>query len=182
MLKHFFMTFACFKHNLLTAQPLKHFLKACYLRLCCTIWHVKGAHHLDLMWSHPNDPASVRSARHFEVNQIADWIRNSVHSNWDGCNWWGPEFWLRYGRQVNGCIILALVGGYWNTSFDACIHSPDFLHIPEPYLKKMRCLKDLVPRSKKVLSWMNFECWLCIFCPALSGTSNLLLCRYVYFK
>ncbi|KAF5843628.1 serine carboxypeptidase S28-domain-containing protein [Dunaliella salina] len=34
----------------------------------------EGAHHLDLMWSNPADPPSVRSARDYEMQHIAAWI------------------------------------------------------------------------------------------------------------
>ena len=33
-----------------------------------------GAHHLDFMWSHPDDPAAVIHARAVERELIADWI------------------------------------------------------------------------------------------------------------
>mmetsp|Transcript_19116 Transcript_19116/g.53498 ORF Transcript_19116/g.53498 Transcript_19116/m.53498 type:complete len:399 (-) Transcript_19116:306-1502(-) len=36
----------------------------------------EGAHHLDLMWSNPADPPSVRSARSYEMQQIAAWIKD----------------------------------------------------------------------------------------------------------
>ena len=33
-----------------------------------------GAHHLDLMFSHPADPLSVKTARQHELNQINAWL------------------------------------------------------------------------------------------------------------
>lgn len=37
----------------------------------------EGAHHLDLMFSHPLDPPSVTEARRFEEHYIAKWIRQA---------------------------------------------------------------------------------------------------------
>ena len=34
----------------------------------------EGAHHLDLMFSHPDDPPSVRAARQFEMAQVRRWV------------------------------------------------------------------------------------------------------------
>ena len=34
----------------------------------------EGAHHLDLMFSHPDDPPSVRVARQFEMAQVRHWV------------------------------------------------------------------------------------------------------------
>lgn len=36
--------------------------------------HTAGAHHLDLMFSNPADPPSVREARAVEEHYIAKWI------------------------------------------------------------------------------------------------------------
>lgn len=33
-----------------------------------------GAHHLDLMFSHPDDPPAVTLARTFELQQIERWL------------------------------------------------------------------------------------------------------------
>ena len=33
-----------------------------------------GGHHLDLMFSHPDDPAAVQEAREFELSQIDKWL------------------------------------------------------------------------------------------------------------
>eukprot|EP00040_Diaphanoeca_grandis_P012889 m.65186 g.65186 ORF g.65186 m.65186 type:complete len:539 (+) comp23530_c0_seq1:56-1672(+) len=38
------------------------------------IYIEEGGHHLDLMFSHPNDPVSVINARNFELNSIKTWI------------------------------------------------------------------------------------------------------------
>lgn len=37
----------------------------------------EGAHHLDLMFSHPLDPPSVREARRIEEAHIARWIEQA---------------------------------------------------------------------------------------------------------
>ena len=34
----------------------------------------EGAHHLDLMFSHKDDPPSVIAARKFELEQVKKWI------------------------------------------------------------------------------------------------------------
>lgn len=34
----------------------------------------EGAHHLDLMFSHPDDPPSVRAARQTELKHVAKWV------------------------------------------------------------------------------------------------------------
>ena len=34
----------------------------------------EGAHHLDLMFTHPSDPPSVTRAREVEVQQIRRWL------------------------------------------------------------------------------------------------------------
>ena len=34
----------------------------------------EGAHHLDLMFSHPDDPPAVRVARQFEMGQVQRWV------------------------------------------------------------------------------------------------------------
>ena len=36
----------------------------------------EGGHHLDLMFSHPDDPASVTNARAFELANVAAWIKS----------------------------------------------------------------------------------------------------------
>ncbi len=38
-----------------------------------------GAHHVDLMFSHPADPPDIVQARAFELDQIARWISECVH-------------------------------------------------------------------------------------------------------
>ena len=35
-----------------------------------------GGHHLDLMFSHPDDPASVRTTRQLELEHIERWIKS----------------------------------------------------------------------------------------------------------
>jgi hypothetical protein len=35
----------------------------------------QGAHHLDLMWSHEQDPSSVKAARAYELLQVSAWIK-----------------------------------------------------------------------------------------------------------
>jgi len=35
----------------------------------------EGAHHLDLMFSHPEDPPSVKIVRKFQLNTIKTWIK-----------------------------------------------------------------------------------------------------------
>ena len=37
----------------------------------------EGAHHLDLMFSHPDDPPSVTNARQMELKAIASWIKQN---------------------------------------------------------------------------------------------------------
>lgn len=37
----------------------------------------EGAHHLDLMFSHPSDPPSVKAAREFEEHFVAKWIQEA---------------------------------------------------------------------------------------------------------
>ena len=44
----------------------KHDLSAIMIR--------RGGHHLDLMFSHPNDPQEVVEARKFEMNAVKRWI------------------------------------------------------------------------------------------------------------
>lgn len=34
----------------------------------------EGAHHLDLMFSHPDDPPSLKEARKFELQHVEGWI------------------------------------------------------------------------------------------------------------
>ena len=36
---------------------------------------LEGAHHLDLMFSHPSDSASLRAARQLEIRNVRRWIR-----------------------------------------------------------------------------------------------------------
>lgn len=40
-----------------------------------------GAHHLDLMFSHPDDPPAVTNARRFELQQIERWLRDYKSMN-----------------------------------------------------------------------------------------------------
>ncbi len=38
----------------------------------------QGAHHLDLMFSHPDDPLSVRRVRDFQREAMRDWVRQAA--------------------------------------------------------------------------------------------------------
>ncbi len=46
----------------------------------------QGAHHLDLMFSHPSDSASLRAARQLEMRNVRRWIRqrNAAETNASG--------------------------------------------------------------------------------------------------
>lgn len=33
-----------------------------------------GAHHVDLMWSHPDDTPATRAARRLEMEHVAQWV------------------------------------------------------------------------------------------------------------
>lgn len=44
-----------------------------------TVWIDDGAHHLDLFFSHPDDPPSVIEARKIQVQHISKWIKNKRH-------------------------------------------------------------------------------------------------------
>lgn len=37
----------------------------------------QGAHHLDLMFSHPDDPSSVKEVRNFHRRAIAQWVKQA---------------------------------------------------------------------------------------------------------
>jgi lysosomal Pro-X carboxypeptidase len=39
------------------------------------VFIAEGAHHLDLMFSHPDDPKSVTDARKVEKRHIERWVR-----------------------------------------------------------------------------------------------------------
>lgn len=77
---------------------------------CCLPWGCnaryarcarQGAHHLDLMFSHPRDPPCVRRARKAELRHIKRWVREAskLHPSqaawqawWEGqgahAGWW----------------------------------------------------------------------------------------------
>ena len=38
----------------------------------------QGAHHLDLMFSHPSDSASLRASRRLEMRNVRQWIRQKA--------------------------------------------------------------------------------------------------------
>lgn len=38
----------------------------------------EGGHHLDLMWSTPDDPAEVQAVRQMELGYIKRWIEEAV--------------------------------------------------------------------------------------------------------
>jgi lysosomal Pro-X carboxypeptidase len=39
-----------------------------------SVWIPNGAHHIDLMFSHPDDTADIKAARVLELAQIRKWI------------------------------------------------------------------------------------------------------------
>jgi hypothetical protein len=55
--------------------------------------HIQGAHHLDLMFSHPLDPPSVTAARQTELKHITKWIQESSQA------WEEQRVWLQWWQQ-----------------------------------------------------------------------------------
>lgn len=52
---------------------------------------LQGAHHLDLMFSHPLDPQSVMDARETELKHITRWIKHASHRHPEQAEryrWW----------------------------------------------------------------------------------------------
>lgn len=46
-----------------------------------------GAHHLDLMFSHPDDPVAVKEARHLELQMIQRWIEDFPKESGSAVSW-----------------------------------------------------------------------------------------------
>lgn len=53
----------------------------------------EGAHHLDLMFSHPLDPDSVKEARRVELEHVARWVEGGYRRQ-------GQGVWERYQQAV----------------------------------------------------------------------------------
>ena len=58
-------------------------------RSLTSIMIADGGHHLDLMFSHPNDPPSVISARELELDHIRTWVAERGANSKTKASSWG---------------------------------------------------------------------------------------------
>jgi len=63
----------------------------------------EGAHHLDLMFSHPSDNASLRAARRMEMQHVRRWVKQKNAASTRGQG--------REGLRVLGCVSSRRYGG-----------------------------------------------------------------------